>query len=252
VSWLGISLMFLMGVSLGLLGGGGSILAVPILVYVLDVGPHFAIACSLVLVGSTALVGALIHQRNGQVAWRDGLLFAAIGAPLNLLGAALARNVRGPVLLLLFGLLMLGAGVAMLLPRREGAASGGRDWRAIVASAAGVGFLTGFLGVGGGFLIVPALVLFVGMPIKLAVGTSLFVISLNSAVGAFGHRHALTMDLRLLAVLVGVALAGALAGVVLSRRITPPQLRRVFGAFILVVGLLMAARNAAALLGWMA
>ena len=108
-----------MGLVLGLLGGGGSILTVPILVYVLGVEAHAAISFSLILVGGTALVGAFLHQEAARVAWKQGLLFVCFGAPLNFLGAALSRHVSGTVLLLLFGVLMGISGTAMLFKRSE-------------------------------------------------------------------------------------------------------------------------------------
>ena len=184
--WLGIVLVALMGLALGLLGGGGSILAVPILEYVFGMEAHAAIAGSLVLVGSTALLSALLHHRTTPVDWRGALVFAAIGAPLSLAGGWFSRRVPGSVLMLLFGLLMLVVGAAILRERREPPPDAKPHALALALSGAAVGFLTGFLGIGGGFLIVPALVLFLYVPMKRAVGTSLLVIALNARASACG------------------------------------------------------------------
>ncbi len=242
--WLGIFLIGVMGLILGLLGGGGSILTVPILVYVLGMEAHSAIVVSLVLVGATALVGALLHQRHCQLAWKQGLLFVAFGAPLNFIGANVSSRVPAGMLLVLFGLLMGVAGAAMLVKRaeRKNLPDGRSIWPA-VASGATVGFLAGFLGVGGGFMIVPSLVLFLQMPIKTATGTSLLVITANSCVALFGHRHALNPGGLLLLELVPPALIATYVGVWLAQKLSAHQLREIFGVFVILLGVLMAAYN---------
>ena len=241
--WMGVALLALMGASLGLLGGGGSILAVPIFVYVLGAEPHAAIATSLVLVGATALVAALLHSRRGCVDARAGIIFALLASPASLLGAWATRFVPGRTLLFVFGLLMIAVSLLMWRGRREPEAGAlRRGWPVLAASAAAVGFLTGFLGIGGGFLIVPALVLVMQMPMKRAVGTSLLVIALNSAVALYGHRASLQLDTAILAAGLA-ALAGTFAGVEVARRIEPGLLRRAFAVFVLVLGVWMAWRN---------
>ena len=233
-----------MGVSLGLLGGGGSILAVPILVYVLGVEAHAAIAISLVLVGLTAWAAALQHHRAGNVDWKGGLLFAACGAPASLLGAYCSNRMPGPALMLLFGLLMLVAGIAMYRQRMaDSAEKTKKNFLVLAACGSGVGFLTGFLGVGGGFLIVPALVLFLGEPMKPAIGTSLFVIGANCAIALWGHRSALHMNWGVVLPLGGAALSGTFAGVAASHRFNAAQLRKAFAVFIVLLGAWMLARN---------
>jgi uncharacterized membrane protein YfcA len=242
--WLGIFLTALMGVSLGLLGGGGSILAVPILVYVLGVEEHAAIAISLVLVGLTAWAAALQHHRSRMVDWKGGSLFAACGAPVSLLGAYFSKRLPGAWLMLLFGALMLVAGAGMYRRRlTDSDEKGKRNLVVLAMCGAGVGFLTGFLGVGGGFLIVPALVLFLGEPMKSAIGTSLFVIGANCAIALWGHRSALHMNWTLLLPLSAAALAGTFAGVAASHRFNAAQLRRAFAVFILLLGAWMVAQN---------
>jgi len=245
--WLGVLLTALMGVSLGLLGGGGSILAVPILVYVLGLDAHGAIALSLVLVGSTALLAAAFHHRTAPLAWRQALVFAACGAPFSLLGAFASRRFPGPLLLLLFGLLMVVVALLMFRRRHEAPAGRKHNFLLLAASGAGVGLLTGFLGVGGGFLIVPALVLLVEMPIKRAVGASLLIIAGNCAVALVGHWPALDMRWGLILPLAAAALLGTVAGVALCRRFSPAGLRRGFAVFVLLIGAAMVLRHLPAL-----
>lgn len=246
--WLGIVLTGLMGVSLGLLGGGGSILAVPILVYLFHLDAQVAITLSLVLVGGTALLAALLQHRGTNVDWRAGALFVALGAPFSLLGSYGSRRVPGGVLLLAFGVLMLVVGGLMMRGRGEPPPDAPRDWLRVAASGMSVGLLTGFLGVGGGFLIVPALALVTRMPMKVAIGTSLLVIAGNCAAALAGRWDILRMSWTLLALLSPAALAGMLLGVRLCGRLDAAQLRRLFGAFVIAVGLWMAVQNAAALL----
>ncbi|MCL4523511.1 MAG: sulfite exporter TauE/SafE family protein [Acidobacteria bacterium] len=242
--WLGIFLTALMGVSLGLLGGGGSILAVPILVYVLGVEEHAAIAISLVLVGLTAWAAALQHHRAGMVDWKGGFLFAACGAPVSLLGAYFSNRLPGALLMLLFGALMLVAGAAMYRRCMDDATEKSKkNIFVLAACGAGVGFLTGFLGVGGGFLIVPALVLFLGEQMKPAIGTSLFVIGANCAIALWGHRSALHMNWNVVLPLGGAALVGTFAGVAASHRFHAGQLRKAFAVFIVLLGAWMVVKN---------
>lgn len=233
---------------LGLLGGGGSILTLPILVYVIGMEVHLAIVLSLILVGGTALVAALLHQKHCQLDWKQGLLFVIFGAPLNFLGAQLSAHVAAALLLVGFGVLMGICGAAMLFKRSERKdLAGERSIWPVIASGAAVGFLAGFLGVGGGFMIVPSLVLFLRMPMKTATGTSLLVITANSAVALFGHRHSLDVGGLLLLELVPPALLATYLGVRLAQKLSAHQLREIFGAFVMLLGVLMAAYNTALL-----
>jgi len=246
--WLGLILVALMGLSLGLLGGGGSILAVPILEYVFGMEAHAAIAGSLVLVGGTALLSALLHHRSQPVDWRSALVFAAIGAPLSLAGGWLSRRVPGSVLMLLFGVLMLVVGAAMFRRRPDPPPDARPYAIALAVSGAAVGFLTGFLGIGGGFLIVPALVLFLRVPMKRAVGTSLLVIAVNAGVALVMHRHELHLEAMSLGPLSAAALVGTFAGVETSRWIPPKRLRKLFALFVILVGVWMVVRHASGLM----
>jgi uncharacterized protein len=242
---LGLVLSVAIGLSLGLIGGGGSIITVPVLVYALGVPPHRAVGMSLAVVGSTALVGSLLHHRLGSVAWRAGALFAGSGIVSAYLGSKLTRLVSPPVLLLLFAALMVVVAAIMLTRKdpAEGAAPHAASAPRSALAGLGVGFLTGFLGVGGGFLIVPSLVLFGGLDIKAAIGTSLFVIAVNCAAGLFGHVTEGDFDLRLTALVTALAVGGALAGTALSRRFHPSGLRRAFAWFVVAVALFLIARN---------
>jgi uncharacterized membrane protein YfcA len=242
---LALALSTLIGLSLGLLGGGGSILAVPVLVYVARVDVRAAVGMSLAVVGTTALVGGLVHARAGRVDLRASALFGGagmVGAPLGSLGT---HAVAPRVLLLLFAGLMLVVGGAMLRGRPGSRHEAPRPHPvAVPAAGFGVGLLTGFLGVGGGFLIVPALTLLSSLPIHTAVGTSLLVIAANSAAGLLGHLRQGEMPLGLTAALTASAALGALAGVRLTSSLDPAWLRRTFAVVVILVGLFLLARNA--------
>ena len=240
-----IGLCSLVGLSLGLLGGGGSILAVPLLVYVARLDVHVAIGMSLAIVGATSLGGALDHGRSGRVDLKAALTFGVAGMLAAPLGARLSHAVPPRTLLLLFALLMVVVGGLMLRGRRGGRGEGPREPHrlAILGTGLGVGALTGFLGVGGGFLIVPALTLLAGLPIHTAVGTSLLVIALNAAAGLAGHAHASAIPLGLTAAFTAASLAGAFVGGRLATRFEPARLRRVFAAFVVLVGLVLLVAN---------
>jgi uncharacterized membrane protein YfcA len=241
---LSLVLSSLIGVSLGLLGGGGSILALPVLVYVAGLEVHAAVGASLAIVGATALVGGLVHARHGRVDLRAAALFGAagmVGAPF---GAQLTPLVPGRVLLLLFATLMLVVSVLMLRGRAPARSAHPGPHRAAVPLAGfGVGVLTGFLGVGGGFLIVPALLLLADIPIHRAVGSSLLVIAANSAAGLVGHIRLGRMPLGVTAAFTAAAILGAFVGVRLGAGLDPGRLRRAFAVFVLLVGLALLARN---------
>ena len=240
---LALALSSLIGVSLGLLGGGGSILAVPVLVYVAGLDPHAAVGSSLAIVGATALVGGLVHARHGRADLRAAAMFAAagmLGAPLGALATPL---VSGRTLLLLFASLMLVVSALMLRGRPSARAAGGRRPAAVLAAGFGVGALTGFLGVGGGFLIVPALLLLADVPIHRAIGSSLLVIAANSASGVVGHLRLGRMPLGLTAAFTAAAVLGAFVGVRAGASLDPARLRRAFAVFVLLVGASLLAAN---------
>lgn len=233
------------GLSLGLIGGGGSIVTVPVLVYVLGVSPHEAVAMSLAVVGATSLVATALHARAGGVEFRTGALFGVSGVGGALVGSTLSYLVSSTVLMLSFAVLMLVTATAMLAVRERSDEAPPRTRSTPIAAAAGfvVGVLTGFLGVGGGFLIVPALTLFGGLRMKAAVGTSLFVIFINCVAGLAGHLRRGGFDLGAAALVTALAVAGTFAGAALSHRVQPDRLRAGFAVFVIVVAVFLAAKN---------
>jgi len=254
MSLLGLPLAVLIGLSLGLLGGGGSIITVPLLVYVLGFEPKQAIAMGLAIVGATSLFGALSHWREGNLQPRAALLFGSIAMGGSFAGARLSVFLSGTTQLLLFSSVMLVAAVFMSRNARRGAVArvpASEPHRAafplVAAAALGVGTLTGLVGVGGGFLIVPALVLLVGLPMKRAVGTSLLVISLNSFVGFAGHLGHVDVPWGSLSVFTALAIAGILGGTWLSRRVSQAALQRAFAGLLVVMGVLILYQNRRAL-----
>jgi len=240
-----VALSTLIGVSLGLLGGGGSILAVPLFVYVAGVDAHSAIGMSLAVVGATSLVGTVVHARAGRVDARAAVLFGALGMVGAAIGAHASHAASGRTLLLLFAALMIGVGGLMLADRQPAAPRARPRFSQLAVPGAGfvVGLLTGFLGVGGGFLVVPALTLLAGLPMHTAVGTSLLVIALNCAAGLAGHLRAGDVPLEPTVAFTLAAVAGAIAGVRLSGALDARQLRRAFAAFVVVVGVALLVAN---------
>lgn len=246
-SWLLVPLLgALIGLALGMLGGGGSILTVPILVYILRQDPHIAVATSLVIVGANALTGALLHRRAGHVRLRQALLFGAYGIPAAYGAARLSSLLSGPMLLVLFALLMLVIAVLMLrggITSRPATARPPMAWWRVLLGGVGVGFLTGFLGVGGGFLIVPALVLLVGMDMPDAVGSSLVVIALNSAAGLLGHISDGALPWTMIGLFVSAGLGGLLLGTRAAHRLSPARLRQSFAVFVVALAIVLLAIN---------
>lgn len=243
------ALALLIGVSLGLLGGGGSILTLPVLVYVLDTEPKQAIVSSLVVVGTTSLVGAVLHARSRNVDYRAGALFGAAGMAGAFGGGKLAGHLPGEALLVGFTAVMLVTAMAMMRPRP--ARAGERRAASIVrvlAAGAGAGFLAGLVGAGGGFLVVPALALFGGLDMRRAVGTSLLVIALQSFAGFAGHVSHTAVDWQLTGLVTGMAVAGSIAGVRIAKRLPSEALRRGFAWFVLAMAVFMIGRQ----LSWIA
>ena len=235
------------GVSLGLTGGGGSIITVPLLVYLVGQPVHVAIPTSLVIVGGTAFAGYL--GRLSAADTRGGLVFGLIGLGGAVPGRFAAHFFAGPTLLLLFALIMVVASYFMFGSRAYGVKAGAKpNWVAVIVAGVGVGFLTGFLGVGGGFLIVPCLVLILGMGIAQAIPTSLLVIAINCASSLagpalVGHaEHSLAaIDWRVAALFLAGGLAGGWIGATIARRLDQRALKRVFAVFVFIVGLFIAA-----------
>ena len=240
---LGLALAVLIGLSLGLLGGGGSILTVPVFVYVLGFAAKPAIAMTLPVVGTASLVGAASHWRAGNVRLRAALFFGLAAMAGAYLGARLAVHVAGAVQLATLGVVMVAAAVSMLASRREDGAVARRPLPVLLAAGVGVGMLTGFVGIGGGFLIVPALVLLAGLPMKQAVGTSLVVIAMNSAAGFAGYAGTVAVPWGFLAAFTACAVVGILLGTRLVRHVSAGALRRGFALFLLAVAALVLYQN---------
>ncbi len=239
-----IGLGFAIGLSLGLLGGGGSILTVPALVYLVGQTPQAAIATSLAIVGANSALGANFHRLQGTLNWHVALLFGGTGMLVSYAAAGLSRHWLSPALLMVaFAVLMIVIGLLMLRPPPQSAGEVALQWPVVLASGAGVGLLTGILGVGGGFLIVPALVMLIGLPMAQAVGTSLLVIAMNSAAGFLGHLGDGALDWSLVVVFVIAGLAGTFAGSRLTRRLPATRLRRLFAVFVIVLGVLLLIDN---------
>jgi uncharacterized membrane protein YfcA len=230
----------LVGVTLGALGGGGSILAVPALIYALGFTPVAATTASLVIVVLTSAAALPAHARDGHVRWRTGLLFAAAGAGPALLGGALAARLP-PALLTGAFALVAGAAAVRMLRRRPAADDDApvRPGRA-AAAGAGIGAVTGVLGVGGGFLAVPALTGVLGLRMRVAVGTGLVVLTVNG-LAALGLRAGTmdTLDWAVVGPFVAAAVLGAWDGKRLAARVSGDVLRRVFAVLLLAVAALM-------------
>jgi uncharacterized membrane protein YfcA len=229
----------LVGVSLGLLGSGGSILTVPILVYGLGHPEKTAIAESLVIVAGIAAIGSTVYLRTGDVCWKTVMLFGLPGIAGTMLGALLASAVSGSAQLVVFGVVMLFAATSMLRTRPD--TEDGKPGSNVSASlqGLGVGLLTGFVGVGGGFLIVPALVLLRRMPLRRAVGTSLVVIAINATVGFIGYNAVLPgqpVAWTSVALFLSLGGLGTVLGGRMHSRINPRHLRRAFAAVLVVIG----------------
>ncbi|MGU3503340.1 sulfite exporter TauE/SafE family protein [Mycobacterium sp. C31M] len=234
------------GVLLGLLGGGGSILAVPTLVYGLGLGIEQAIPMSLFVVGAASTVGAMPRISAGQVQWRLAAVFALVGMPATYLGATVGGHLPQSVLLAGFAVVMVLAGIRMLQDDRKigtacAVGDSGIDWRRCASRSIPAGFLvgllTGLFGVGGGFLIVPALVLLLGVQMSVAVGTSLLVIVANSTVGIAAHVNGIAIDWPITVVFVGTAIVGSLIAGHLATGLDTRRLQRWFAYLVFAVAL---------------
>ena len=240
----------LMGMTLGMLGGGGSILAVPILLYVAGTEPREAIATSLLVVAITSVLCVVQHSRAGFVRWRTGLTFGSFAMLGAFGGGLLAQFVAADILLVLFSAMMVFAGLAMLRGRRGRNESPSLESELPLGKAAAegliVGAATGLVGAGGGFLVVPALVLLGGLDMRAAVGTSSLVIAMKSFAGFAGHASHVPIDWALAGWIVGFAIVGSLVGTAVVRKLDPSKLRRAFGAFTLVMASVLAYNEAPA------
>jgi uncharacterized membrane protein YfcA len=231
-------LSILVGLSLGLLGGGGSILMVPLLVNVIGLSPKEAITTSLAVVALTSAAGLVRHAHEHHVRWRSGLIFGAAGMAGATAGGLLSGRLSDQVLMILFAGMMLATAVAMLRSRRPRTeeAVPARPLGAVLRDGAGIGVVTGLVGAGGGFLVVPALHVLGRLSMRDAIGTSLLVIALQASAGLAAHAAGATFDPTVTAVVSGGAVLGSVLGGVLSERIHPERLRRGFAVLVLVLG----------------
>ncbi len=285
-----VAMGLLIGLSLGALGGGGSILAVPALVYVIGQGAKAATTSSLFIVGISSLIGALGHHRSGRVRWGTGLVFGATGIAASFAGTAVNRMVQPDVLLLAFaGLILVAAAgmfsktrgtgrrserplAAVAAPNGNGGSDAysdtaaekarepqqevtlGRlaDWRRsgkVLAAGLAVGFMTGFFGVGGGFVIVPALTLALGMAMPEAVATSLVVIAINSGAALLFRGSSANFDWGVIVPFTLAAIAGSLAGKKVADRLDARTLTRAFAGLLVAVAVYTATQSVLHLLG---
>ncbi|HVF03018.1 MAG TPA: sulfite exporter TauE/SafE family protein [Rubrobacteraceae bacterium] len=256
---LGLLLATLIGVSLGLLGGGGAILAVPIFTYVMGFGAKEAIASSLVVVGVTSLFGTAEHWREGHVRLRTALIFGVFAMIGAYLGAQLATLFSDAAQLILFAVVMLVAAFFMFRDNNKEESDedeGGsepEDYSVAGVSlgcAAGltvlgvaIGVLTGLVGVGGGFLIVPALVLFGKLPVKDAVGSSVLVIAMNSASGFVGYLGKVEIQWGTIVLFTALAVAGSFAGTYLVRFVPANALQKAFAVFLVAMAIFILYEN---------
>ena len=245
---LGYALAAVIGLSLGLLGGGGSILTVPVFVYVLGYDPKLAIAMSLPVVGVTSLLGAAAHWRAGNVRLEIATLFGVVAMPAAYAGARLAHFLTGAVQLMMLAVIMVAAAVSMFVNARRPTTTEPRQGRAaslrlLLPVALVVGLTTGVVGIGGGFLIVPALVLLGGVAMKPAVGTSLLVIAMNCASGFAGYVGRVDIPWAFVATFIAVAAIGILVGTSLAQRVPQRTLKQAFAVFLVVMGTFILVQN---------
>lgn len=269
MSLLVIPLGLAIGLTLGALGGGGAILTVPALVYLLGQEPGTATTSSLLIVGVTSLIALLPHGRAGRVRVGQGLMFGALGTGGSFVGSLLAARVAPQVLLTAFtGLMLVVAATMLRRSFRRGADADDTDVTSgpiltlhpltcacprlakVVVTATGVGLLTGFFGVGGGFVLVPALVLALSFPMPVAVGTSLLVIAVNSAtaLAARTQQGVGDLDWPLILGFAGVAVVGSLVGTRVADRIPARALSQAFAVLVLVIAAFTAVQSVPALL----
>jgi hypothetical protein len=252
---IGFAAAIVIGISLGLIGGGGSILTVPVLVYIMGIDPMLATAYSLFVVGSTSLVGAGTYMKKGLVNYKTAIAFAipsfiavfltrkflvpALPDPLFSIGESLVTKNIG--IMVFFGLIMLAASYSMIRSKNDGAGDEKQaikfNFPMIALEGSVVGLITGIVGAGGGFLIIPALVLLAKLPMKMAVGTSLVIIAAKSLIGFLGDLSTQTIDWPLLIMFTGLSIVGIFIGSALSKKINERVLKTGFGWFVLIMGI---------------
>jgi uncharacterized membrane protein YfcA len=252
MQYIGYLASILIGITLGLIGGGGSILTIPFLVYLLQVNPKLATTYSLFIVGFSAAIGAIGHYRMGTIKLKSAMLFAIpslitiifvrkIILPLipetifNSNGFILTKDI---FIMVFFAILMIAASYSMIKKTTKAPINASKKPLKVIIVGALVGMSTGFLGAGGGFLIIPALLFFTGTSMKEAVGTSLLIITINSLFGFLGDViNGVSIDYIFLLIITAFASAGIFIGTMLSKKIDGAKLKPAFGWFILVMGI---------------
>ncbi len=252
---LALALAIVIGLSLGLLAGGGSILTVPILLYVLGMPAHQAIATSLFVVGTTSVAAMTQHARAGNVRYKVGAIFGGASMVGAYSAGRVAKLIPPTALLILFGAMMLITAVAMMRgPKKAGAAEAAKDAGLsiplILVEGLVVGAFTGLVGAGGGFLVVPALVLLGRLPMREAVGTSLMVIAMKSFAGFAGYLATVQVDWSITLLVSGAAVVGSFGGAALASRVNPTMLRKGFAWFVVVMGIFILIQEAPKALGF--
>jgi uncharacterized protein len=248
----------LIGISLGLIGGGGSILTVPILVYLFAVKPEQATSYSLFIVGITALVGSVKHYKIGNLQIKSALYFAFASVlsllfirkiilpkiPTTLFMVGNVEVTKNIFIMIVFALLMVAASISMIIKTKENIAPTQTNYLQLSLIGFLVGLVTGFLGAGGGFLIIPALIFFAGLPMKQAVGTSLFIIFINSLIGFGGDvLNGIILNYQFLFSISAIAIVGMFIGTALLKKIDGEKLKPAFGWFVLVMGIYIIAKE---------
>jgi uncharacterized protein len=249
-AWLGA---LVIGLSLGLLGSGGSILTVPVLVYLVQEPQKLAIAESLAIVGGISLIGALPYARKKMIHWKSVVWFGIPGVAGTYLGAYFSQWLSGAMQLLLFALIMLAAAYTMWRAKNPRASTNKHPHWKILLEGLAIGIITGLVGVGGGFLIIPALVLLGGLSMRLAVGTSLLIIAMKSFVGFLKYVEVLSgyqVNWSLIALFVGLGAVGSFTGSFLSQKLPQQLLRKLFAVVLVALGIFILYQNVPGILGY--
>lgn len=257
MEYLGYLASVLIGISLGLIGGGGSILTVPILVYLFKINPEHATSYSLFIVGITALLGAYKHYLLGNLKIKSALFFAFPSViSLLLIRKMVLPNIpsllfkidtfevtKDILIMVVFAVLMIVASISMIRKRNLEPENKTNYWQLALIGLF-VGLITGFLGAGGGFLIIPALIFFAGLKMKQAVGTSLLIIFINSLIGFSGDvLNGIKIDYTFLFIISSIAIIGMFIGINISKRMDGSKLKPLFGWFVLIMGLYIIAKE---------
>jgi len=252
MEYIGYFASMFIGLSLGLMGGGGSILTIPILVYLFEIDPELATSYSLFIVGITSLMGCISHYRMGNLQIKAALFFAVP----SIFSILIIREVIFPqiaeilfsiatfqvsksfLIMIVFSILMIIASISMIKKNKTVTTKGETNYIQLGIIGFFVGIVTGFLGAGGGFLIIPALLFFAKLPIKKAIGTSLLIIFINSSIGFGGDLYiGIPIDYGFLFIISGIAFIGMLIGTQLSKQMDGAKLKPIFGWFVLIMGI---------------